>query len=145
MFEKMASEVGLVLENVGDVDDPAASPSGGVSNSEPVTSSQHQSSAESGQSGGAGFRADFASETDVKPADLSQPLHSQFELPSYEADVDSDYNRVYDTIVADEQQLQQQQHVRDKLNRGSDKFIRWLSSRWSDDMAVRGSLAAPQG
>ena len=29
--------------------------------------------------------------------------------------------------------------VGDKLNRGSDKFIRWLSSRWSDDMTVRGS------
>ena len=30
-------------------------------------------------------------------------------------------------------------HVGDKLNRGSDKIIRWLSSRWSDDMIVRGS------
>ena len=27
----------------------------------------------------------------------------------------------------------------------SDRFIRGLSSRWSDDMAVRGSLAAPRG
>ena len=29
--------------------------------------------------------------------------------------------------------------VGDKLNRGSDKFIRWLSSRWSGEVAVRGS------
>ena len=115
MFEKMASEVGLVLENIDDVDDPAASPSGGVSNSEPATSSQHQRSTESGHSGGAGFRAGFASETDVKSADLPGPLHSQFELPSYEADDLKFYDRVYDTIVADEQQLQQQQLVQQQL------------------------------
>ena len=52
MMEQMASEVGLILENVDDVDLPMAPPSGGVSNQPRQPSPQPDG--QRGFSGGAG-------------------------------------------------------------------------------------------
>ena len=96
----------LVLENVDDVDVPGASPSGGVSHSMPKATSQ-QPDGVSGHSGGVNFRTDFASE-----------------LPLYEADDPQFYGRVYDTMVADEQQFNQQQLVQQELQQRAGVYVK---------------------
>ena len=104
MMEKLASEVGLIVENVDDVDMPVAPPSGGVSNQP----SPNQPDGQRGFSGGAGY-----SSTQIKEA--NQPDIFESEPPSYEADNPKFYDRVYDVIEADEKLIQQQQEVHGQL------------------------------
>ena len=88
LMEKLASEIGLILENVdeADVEEFSSSPpSGGVSNANAEANQDHSDNAN---------------------AELQAPKLEQ-DLPVYEADDSNFYNRVYDHIVADEEQMQQ--------------------------------------